>query len=197
MASGDYHRFVFDTANRRLVGDFDAMYRAEESEGFDSWHERDLRPLRKRLSLTVLEGYQWGRILDMGCGKGMLTHLLKKANNRVVGVDSSETAISMARASFPDIDFRCLAMEQVSTIGELFDLAVVMGSFAYVESWPAVLQQLPDVAEWVYIAEYIPPDPIGFVKSIDQLVEEVGRNYTIQTRLILDDEHCLLLARRH
>src|SRR5882672_7431279 len=196
MTSGDYHRFVFDTERRRLVGDFDAMYRAEDSEGFDSWHERDLRPLRKRLSLAVLDGYQWGRILDVGCGKGTLTHLLKKANNRVVGVDSSETAIRKARASFPDIDFRCLAMEEIGTIGESFDLAVVMGSFAYVERWPIVLEQLRETADWLYIAEYIPRDPIGFVKSIDQLVEEVSRHYVIQTRVILDEEHCLLLARK-
>jgi SAM-dependent methyltransferase len=195
MPSGDYHRFVFDTANRRLVGDFDAMYRAEDSEGFDSWHERDLRPLRKRLSLAVLDGYQWGRILDVGCGKGTLTHLLKKANNRVVGVDSSETAIQKARASFPDIDFRCLPMEEIGSIGESFDLAVVMGSFAYVERWPTVLQLLHDLAPWLYIAEYVPPDPIGFVKSIDELVGEVSKLYSIQTRLVLDDEHCMLLAR--
>jgi hypothetical protein len=56
MPGGDYHRFVFDTDKRRLVGDFEGMYRAEGSEGFDSWHERDLRPLLKRLSLAVLDG---------------------------------------------------------------------------------------------------------------------------------------------
>ena len=35
----------------------------------------------------------------------MLTHQLKKINNQVLGLDISSTAIDLARARFPDIEF--------------------------------------------------------------------------------------------
>ena len=102
-----YHKYVFDTDKREFVGEFEKMYQAEDSQGFDSWLERDLRPLRKTISYAILSAYNFSRILDIGCGKGTFTHLLKKQNNHVVGIDLSETAIRKAQASFPDIDFRC------------------------------------------------------------------------------------------
>jgi len=44
------------------------MYKQENIENFDS-------------------------LLDIGCDKGVFTHLLKKRNNTVLGTDISETAI--------------------------------------------------------------------------------------------------------
>ena len=86
----DYHPYVFDVQKRRFVGKFEEMYQAEDREGFDSWHERDLRPLRKRLALEVLAAYNFSSILEIGCGKGAFTHLLKRNNNRVIGVTSRQ-----------------------------------------------------------------------------------------------------------
>ena len=40
--SKPYHRFVFDTEQRRFVGEFEEMYRREDEEGFDSWHQEDV-----------------------------------------------------------------------------------------------------------------------------------------------------------
>ncbi len=170
------------------------MYQAEHAEGFDSWHERDLRPLRKTLSQIILSGYNFSRILDLGCGKGTFTHLLKKQNNYVLAIDSSPTAIQRAQASFPDIDFRVMDIRDLSPLGDTFDLAVVMGTFAYVEGWPQVLGTVARMTQWLYVAEYIPPQPIGFVKSAAQLIAEVERRFVIRTRVLLDAEHCLLLA---
>lgn len=191
-----YHKYVFDTDSRRLVGDFEAMYRAEDLEGFDSWLERDLRDLRKAISYTVLGGYNFSSILDVGCGKGTYTHLLKKKNNRVVGIDLSETAIQKARQSFPDIEFRCLDTRDLGSLGEEFNLVVVMATFAYIHDWPVVLKTISRMARWFYVAEYIPPNPIGFVKSPDHLIKEVAKYFTIKTKILLNDEHCMLFGER-
>jgi len=114
-----YHKYVFDTEKRQFIGQFEEMYQAEDSEGFDSWFEQDLRHLRKKISYAILSAYNFSRILDVGCGKGTFTHLLKKHNNQVVGIDVSETAIRKARESFPDIDFRCGDIHKLAGGGEV------------------------------------------------------------------------------
>jgi trans-aconitate methyltransferase len=191
---GEYHKYVFDIEGRKFVGRFDDMYAAEETEGFDSWHERDLRMLRKRISLDILDGYAFGSVLDVGCGKGTFTQFLKRANNSVLGVDGSAAAIAKARASFPDIEFRQLDVHELSSIGRTFDVVVIMAVLAYVEDWPLVLKQVAQLTKWIYVAEFIPPNPIGFVKSSDNLVEEFASNFDIRTKVLVDDVHVMLLG---
>jgi hypothetical protein len=79
-------------------------------------------------------------------------------------------------------------------LDERFDLAVVMGTFAYVDGWPKVVETISGMARWLYVAEYIPSNPIGFVKSFGHLISEVEKHFTIRTKLSLDDEHLMLLA---
>ena len=100
-----YHKFVFDSENRRFVGDFDKMYQQEDVQNFDSWFQDDMNHLTKRLALTILGRYNFNSVVDFGCGKGAFTNLLKKANNTVTGIDISETAVQKAKAKYPDIQF--------------------------------------------------------------------------------------------
>ena len=53
----------------------------------------------------MMEEYNFQSIVDVGSGKGALTHLLKKRNNQVIGLDISSTAVEQAKARFPDIQF--------------------------------------------------------------------------------------------
>jgi trans-aconitate methyltransferase len=192
----DYHKYVFDPKARQLVGDFETMYQAEEAEGFDSWHERDLRPLRKQIALQMLSDYNFSSIVEVGCGKGAFTHLLKKKNNRVLATDLSATAIMRAAQSYPDIDFRMMSMDDVLGLEERFDLALVMGTLAYVENWREAIAGLSRLAEWCFVAEYVPENPIGCVKSIDDLTTAFAETYDIASKIVIDDHHCLLLGQR-
>lgn len=188
-----YHPYVFDHEARTFVGRFEEMYAAERNEGFDSWHERDLRLLRKKISLTILEGHNWERVLDLGCGKGTFTHLLKRENNRVVGIDIAPSAIRRAQASYPDVEFVCADASSIANLGS-FDLAVVMSVLAYVPQWREALARLANVTRWIYVAEYIPNDPIGFVKSSHELIEELERYFVISTSVTLNSDTFMYLA---
>lgn len=192
-----YHKYVFDSEERRFVGNFEEMYRAEDTAGFDSWFERDLRLLRKTISLEILSAYNFNRIFEFGCGKGTFTHLLKKENNTIVALDVSETAVAKAKHSFPDIDFRPGDVADVAKIadaGEQFDLGLVMCTLAYVESWRELIEIASRMCRWIYVAEFIPSNPIGYVKSPEELIAEVEKHFAIRTKVLLNDEHCLLLA---
>jgi len=109
-----YHKYVFDLENRQFVGDFEAMYQNESKENFDSWHQDDSRQLQRKIDLAILENYNFNKILDIGSGKGSLTHILKKKNNMVVGIDISQTAVDIASERFPDIDFVCSDVNIIS-----------------------------------------------------------------------------------
>ncbi len=82
-----YHDFVFDIKQRKFVGKFEEMYQQEDLQAFDSWYQEDTTHITKRLAFCLLEQYNFNNILDVGCGKGAFTHLLKKSNNSAKGCD--------------------------------------------------------------------------------------------------------------
>ena len=108
-----YHKYVFDIDNRKLIGDFETMYQNESKENFDSWHQDDTRQLQRKIDLAILEDYNFNNILDIGCGKGSLTHLLKKKNNQVLGIDISQTVVNIVKERFPDINFVCTDVNHI------------------------------------------------------------------------------------
>ena len=151
-----YHKYVFNAPKRHFVGKFEDMYRSEDVEGFDSWHERDVRPIRKTIPLVLLNQYNFNRILEIGCGKGTFTQFLKKINNQVIALDISKTAISKAEKSYPDITFKTFYIAKGNllelTSEGLFDLVVVMGTFAYIESWTEVLKNISKITRYFFVA---------------------------------------------
>ena len=190
-----YHRFVFDTARKKFIGKFEEMYKTEDIEGYDSWHSFNLNTLPKKIHYSLLSSYNFGRILDFDCGKGSFTHLLKKSNNYVLGLDISETAIAKAKQYFGNIqDFRVIKNNDFkSVIGEnKFDLTITLEALSYVKNWPKVIKDISEFSSYLYIALYIPPKPIGFVKSFRDLTKVSSRYFHILEKLIYNDESIFL-----
>ncbi len=52
-------------------------------------------------------GLTHGTVVELGCGSGILLASLLKAGYRVVGIDSSEQMLELARAKAPTADLRC------------------------------------------------------------------------------------------
>lgn len=66
-------------------------------------------------------------ILDVGCGSGWLTHLLKTAGNTATGIDSSPLLIKHAAQTYPDCTFRVADItEPLSETSEFFDVVVLV-----------------------------------------------------------------------
>ncbi|MBW4681814.1 MAG: class I SAM-dependent methyltransferase [Microcoleus vaginatus WJT46-NPBG5] len=68
-------------------------------------HPYLMTPLLEILSANSPVGAAQTRVLDLGCGNGSLTHLVAQHGYEVVGLDSSEQGIAIARESFPDCKF--------------------------------------------------------------------------------------------
>jgi 2-polyprenyl-3-methyl-5-hydroxy-6-metoxy-1,4-benzoquinol methylase len=185
-----YHKYVFDQENQGVVGKFEEMYQAEDVENFDSWHQDDMRLLTKQISLVLLNRYNFNNVLDVGCGKGAFTHLLKKENNQVTGIDVSKTAIKRAKAKFTDISFSCVdltkdSFKKMPFFSKHYDLIVFMEVLSYLRNWSNVIEEFSRIGEYVLITSDIPENPIGYVKSKESLKSVVQRHYEIIDELYL------------
>lgn len=179
-----YHDYVFDVEQRRFVGDFERMYQHEIAEGFDSWHQDDSRWLSRQISLSILNHWNFNVIIDLGCGKGQFTHLLKKKNNFVAGFDLSNSAVCLARQRYPDIVFDLLDLRSGNDVELAYSkikrdvgnvsLTVILECLSYIENWKQLLEWISKSTDYILLSLYIPIDPIGFVKSESDLLNELN-----------------------
>jgi SAM-dependent methyltransferase len=190
-----YHRFVFDTEQGQFVGRFEEMYRAEETEGFDSWFQEDMTRMDKVLARAILERHTFSRVLDIGCGKGTFTQFLLRGDNHVVGTDISPTAVARAGARHPGIEFRVSNAAQALASDERYDLVVTMEVLSYLEDWRDVIARIADVTRYYFLTLYIPPHPIGFVKSFAELRGVIASRFEAVEEIMRNGDQLLLLAR--
>lgn len=70
-------------------------------------------------------------VLDLGCGNGALTGLLRDKGVAVTGIDASEDLLNVARKNYPDIRFihadaTCFALEK--PVDAVFPMLFFTGS---------------------------------------------------------------------
>ncbi len=49
--------------------------------------------------------------------------------------------------------------------------------------------------QYIYITLYIPKNPIGFVKSFRELIKEIEKYFSIEEKIIYNDESIFILAK--
>ncbi len=99
----------------RIAADFDSYY-GEPSGKFQAWTNRILRKpwmlKRLTLSLQMLDRGPGQRILDIGCGSGVLAIPLAQSGHRVLGIDFLSAMIDIARerarSAGVSVDFRVI-----------------------------------------------------------------------------------------
>ena len=185
-----YHKYVLDPVKRSFVGDFEQMYQDEIKDGFDSWHQEDTRQLNREIALSILKGWNFKSVLDIGCGKGGLTHVLKRNNNQVRGIDISATAIDTARFRYPDIKFDVVDVNAPNLLIETLNGSKVIGdacvdlvftseTLSYLENWEDILNTISGHTRYLLISLFLPDNPILFVKSPEKLEKAVSKNFEI------------------
>jgi SAM-dependent methyltransferase len=173
-----WHPYVFDTERRRFVGDFEEMYRAERDEGFDSWHQLDPSRLDTQVAALLAERVPFRTAVDLGCGKGGFADTLARGGAQITGVDLSQTAIDLAQENMPQHTWIAApARDYVQGLTEPIDLIVIRELLSYLEDWRALIADCAAKTKWLLVGLYVPPDPIGFVKSHAELQAELDRHF--------------------
>ncbi|WP_439573990.1 bifunctional 2-polyprenyl-6-hydroxyphenol methylase/3-demethylubiquinol 3-O-methyltransferase UbiG [Phreatobacter sp.] len=92
---------------------------------------------RDARSMTPLKGL---RVLDIGCGGGLLSEPLARMGAAVVGADPARTNVETARIhaaqSGVAVDYRCTTAEDLASEGETFDIVLAMEVVEHVADVP-------------------------------------------------------------
>ncbi len=94
-------------------------------------------------SLRSLDGL---RLLDVGCGAGLLSEPLARIGANVTGIDPSSEAIDAAQlhaeASGVAVDYHCTTVEALARAGDRFDAVVALEVIEHVRNWQDFLSDL-------------------------------------------------------
>ena len=109
------------------------------------------------------------RVLDIGCGGGLLSEPLARLGGDVIGADASAINIEIAKlhatASDLKIDYRATAAEDLAADRERFDIILAL----------EIVEHVPDVAAFVGLcAEMLRPGGLLVVSTINRTAKAFG-----------------------
>jgi 2-polyprenyl-6-hydroxyphenyl methylase/3-demethylubiquinone-9 3-methyltransferase len=129
---------------------------------------------------TRLDSLAGLRILDIGCGGGILCEPLARLGATVVGADPSEHNIAVARLHAAQsglaIDYRGTGVETLAQAGEMFDVVLAM----------EVVEHVTDVGLFVGLAAAtVKPGGLMFVATLNRTAKSfalaiVGAEYLLR-----------------
>lgn len=175
-------------------GDFEAVYSNEDGEQYDAWFQSDQRAFHARLVHLLMSTRLFTSILDVGCGKGAMTHHWAIPGRRLVAYDMAEAALVKARAFYPDIDFRQGdAFEAVAS--DEYDLIVCSQILVLEPRWRELLAEVAKRGKFVLVNEWIPQPTHWHVPSIEELEVELRKSFDIDTKVVLNDQRLICLGK--
>ena len=120
------------------------------------------------------------RLLDIGCGGGILSEPLARLGATLVGADPSDSNIAVAQQhaaqSGLSIDYRSTSAEALAAAGERFDAVLAM----------EVIEHVADVGLFVEVAaELVKPGGLLFVATLNRTLKSfalaiVGAEYILR-----------------
>jgi ubiquinone/menaquinone biosynthesis C-methylase UbiE len=116
------------------------------ADEYDDWYETKLGQLvdtiETQCGLSLLEDHPGQKYLDAGCGTGNFTQKLTDRQLTVVGIDSSDQMLSIARAKVKDAEFHQMNFYDLSFDDNTFDGIFSMAAFEFVKEPKKALDEL-------------------------------------------------------
>ncbi|MEA2976228.1 MAG: 2-polyprenyl-6-hydroxyphenyl methylase / 3-demethylubiquinone-9 3-methyltransferase [Alphaproteobacteria bacterium] len=141
---------------------------------------RDQAAARFQRDAKRLDSLKGLRILDIGCGAGLLSEPLARIGADVVGADPSASNIEVAKLHAAQtgvaVDYRCTSAEDLADAGERFDIVLAM----------EVVEHVTDLGLFVRrCAEMVKPRGIMVTATINRTLKSfalaiVGAEYILR-----------------
>jgi SAM-dependent methyltransferase len=113
------------------------------------------------------------RLLDAGCGAGLLPLLASLRGATVAGLDASEPLLVIARERLPGADLRQGDLESLPFDDTSFDAVTAVNSIFYAADMPAAMREISRVVRpggRVVITAWGPPERCEFLTSVMRAV---------------------------
>lgn len=110
-------------------------------EGGDTYQAKVIAPNLLRV-LNIKKGET---VLDLACGQGYFSRLVKEAGGNVLGVDLSKELISLARQKFSDISFEVAPASDTKLKKESFDTVFTVLAFENIKNIDEVVSEIKRV----------------------------------------------------
>jgi len=98
---------------------------------------------------TLMRPFEGLRILDVGCGGGLLCEPLARLGATMTGIDAAERNITIAKLhaeqSGLDIDYRATTSEALAAAGETYDMVLNMEVVEHVDNVPLYMKSCADL----------------------------------------------------
>ncbi len=151
----------------------------DETGDFRFLHQ--LNPLRVEYLESQCGDLKGKRILDLGCGGGILSEALAEKGAKVTGIDASEAGIQTATLHLYEsghaIDYRCVTVEDfVKESPEAFDFIVCMEMLEHVPNPESILKSAARILKpgGKLVLSTINRTPQSFLKAI------IGAEYILR-----------------
>lgn len=122
--------------NENFFIKYSQMERSKKGlQGAGEWYE-----LKK-----ILPDFQDKTVLDLGCGYGWhCKYAIDNGAKYVLGVDISKKMLEVAKSKNNDkkIDYRCIAMEDLSFSKNVFDIIISSLAFHYVKDFKSLVNNI-------------------------------------------------------
>lgn len=93
----------------------------------------------------LLPDFKGKRMLDLGCGYGWhCIYAIEQGADSAVGIDISSKMLEVARSktSYPQVEYKCVAMEDMEFSKESFDIVLSSLALHYIESFDTVAKKV-------------------------------------------------------
>jgi SAM-dependent methyltransferase len=111
-------------------------------------------------------------VLDIGCGAGHSSALIKEAGATVVGVDAAHGMVDYANKTFAGIDFQVGGLEELAFANDEFDVVFAANSVQYAADLGTGLRELARVCKpggSIVAGLFGPPEMVSYKPVLDAL----------------------------